>query len=103
MTFKGIISIGSTVEAGFSSDTSNSGSASLFIGLSSESENAKNAVIAIGGAASLRRQVNSPGLLRVFVDAAGKRDSGMLELEEIGGQHDGPCQNHLLAGLSGRR
>lgn len=88
MAFKGIVSNGSTVETRYSSDTSNTGSASLFIGLSSESENAKNAVIAVGGSAVLRLQVNSPGLLRVFVDVAGDRDSGTLELEEIGGQHD---------------
>lgn len=88
MSFKGVISSGSTVETRFSSATDNTGSASLFIGLSSESENANHAVVAVGGSASLQLQVNRLGMLRVFVDVAGERDSGMLEVKVIGGQHD---------------
>src|SRR5512145_2606665 len=88
MAFKGIISTGSTVETRFSSDTSNSGSASLLIGLTSAIPDAKHAVVAVGGSAKLELQVNTLGMLRVFVDVAGDQDSGRLEVKANGGLHD---------------
>lgn len=90
MTFKGIVSNGSTVEASFSSDTSNGGSASLLIGVGPLGGGAQGdyAIVAPGGNGRVNVDASSPGLLKVFVDVAGDEDTGMLEVTVDGSRHD---------------
>jgi hypothetical protein len=90
MAFKGVVSNGSTVEAEFSSDTSNTGSASLLIGLGALGGGAQggHAIVAPGGSAHVNVDASEPGILRVFVDVAGHGDTGMLEVTVDGSRHD---------------
>src|SRR4051794_33160656 len=90
MTFKGIVSPGSTVEATFSSDTSNGGSASLLLGVGtlSGAADADYAIVAPGGSSSVKIDATKPGLLKVFVDVAGNGDTGMLEVSVDGSRLD---------------
>jgi len=90
MAFKGIVSNGSMVEARFSSDTSNGGSASLLIGLGPLGGGAQAdfAIIAPGGSDSVKAAASTPGLLRVFVDVAEDDDTGMLEVTVDGARQD---------------
>jgi hypothetical protein len=90
MSFKGIIGLGSTVLASFSSDPTNDGSACLLLGLASftGSADANGAVIATGGSGAAHLTANTPGILRVFVDVAGDEDTGWLEVKLNGATAD---------------
>jgi hypothetical protein len=90
MSFKGIISTGDKVEATFSSNCANSGSASLLIGvgLLAGGADASYAVIAAGGGGTVNFNARSPGILKVFVDVAEEGDSGILEVAVSGAQRD---------------
>jgi hypothetical protein len=90
MAFKGIISVGTMVEATFSSERDNGGSASLLIGSGplGGGSDATGAVIAAGGTGTVHLNASIPGTLRVFVDVAETGDSGMLEVKVGGAQQD---------------
>jgi hypothetical protein len=88
--FRGVIKAGSSVEARFSSDFSNSGAAHLLIGLGrfAGGSETDSDTTAPGGTAKVRLEDPGEGMLEVLLDAAFESEGGRLEVLVDGESRD---------------
>jgi hypothetical protein len=82
--YRGSLKVGSTVEAVFKAERSNSGTASMVVtyGPDEGSPTVRTTLAAPGGVAPASAEVPVPGFLRVWVDVSDEADSGRLSVED---------------------